>query len=503
MNGLDMTARRRPRFLVVLAGADLLVQVLVVLVGLFVVMEPANLTNNLDLFNDPGIADAVYAAVLAMLAYAGIEAVSNLVPDLDIDTERYSRIVSRAIWAVPVLYAGMAAIALMAVPVTVGPSGPETELGTTYLEAPVLGVVAAFEPVWVSDLMQWLVAVVAAGTLIWAANTAMFGVSRHVYTLAVNRQIPSWLGQLGRRYETPYKAIIICAAIVLGLALTGDVEVLAGVYAFGATLAITIAHFSILRLRRKDPDAERPFRVPFNLQAGGTSVPVPAVAGAVLGLLAFLSVLVLHDSARWVGLAWLALGLVGYVVYRLLVEKVSLTRRVTVEARALTRPRVEIALHDIVVPIFGTPLDDDIISTAGLLAAESDPGAAGSGARLTIVYPIEIPLSRALEDPLPDEIEKDASEVTERARKVAEEYEDVKVSVEILPTRKAGEGIAELAGSLDADAIVIGSEPPSPIRGGPLLGGRGDVLPEEIGPVTAHLLKRAPCRVLLTAPPEE
>ena len=503
MNGLDIPARRRPRFLVLLAGADLTLQVLVVLVGLIVVMEPGNLTRNLDLFTDPGIADAVYAAVLAMLAYAGIEAVSNLVPDLDLNPGRYSRIVSRAIWAVPVLYAGMAAIALMAVPVTIGPSGPETELGTTYLEAPVLGVVAAYEPAWVSDLMQWLVAVVAAGTLVWAANTAMFGVSRHVYTLAVNRQIPSWLGQLGRRYETPYKAIIICAAIVLGLALTGDVEVLAGIYAFGATLAITIAHFSILRLRRDDPDAERPFRVPFDLRVGGTSVPVPAVAGAVLGSLAFLSVLVLHDSARWVGLAWLGLGLVGYVIYRLLVEKVSLTRRVTVEPRALTRPRIEIALQDIVVPIFGTPLDDDIISTAGLLAAESDPEAAGSGARLTIVYPIEVPLSRAIDDPLPAEIEVEASEVTDRARKVAEEYEDVKVAVEILPTRKAGEGIAKLAGSLEADAIVIGSEPPSPIKGGPWLGGRGDALPEEIGPVTAHLLKRAPCRVLLTAPAEE
>lgn len=46
----------------------------------------------------------------------------------------------------------------------------------------------------------------------------------------------------------------------------------------------------------------------------------------------------------------------------------------------------------------------------------------------------------------------------------------------------------------------MGAEPPSPIKGGAQLGGIGDYRPEEIGPITAYVLKRAPCRVLLTAP---
>ena len=56
-----------------------------IVVGLFVVMEPETLTRHVELFTSPGIRDVIYAAVLAMLAYAGIEAMSNLVPDLDLN----------------------------------------------------------------------------------------------------------------------------------------------------------------------------------------------------------------------------------------------------------------------------------------------------------------------------------------------------------------------------------------------------------------------------------
>ncbi|MDQ2622655.1 MAG: amino acid permease [Actinomycetota bacterium] len=502
LNGLDIPARRRPRFLLLLAGADLLLQLLVVGVGLLVVMEPERLTRNIDLFTVPGTEDVIYSAALAMLAYAGIEAVANLAPDMDLNPKHFGRVITRTMWLVPLLYAGMAAVALMAVPVVTGPDGPSTELGTTFIEAPVLGVVGAYEPAWLADGMRWLVALIAAPTLIWAANTAMLGVSRHAYTLAVNRQIPAWLGQLGKRYETPYKAIIICALLVLVLALAGDVEMLAGVYAFGATLAITIAHVSILRLRRTEPDAERPFRIPMPIRFRGADAPLPAVLGAVMGTMALISVLLLHDSARWVGLGWLAFGLVGYIVYRRLVEQVSLTSQISVEPHALTRPRVSIELHNVIVPIFGTGLDDDIVATAGTLAAEEDPES-GEGAVLTIVYLIPVPLSLGLQDPMPAEIEAEAVRATERAREVAEGYEDVRVRVEILRVRKTGTGIVFAARRWNADAIVLGAEPPSPVRGGGNLGGIGESRPPEIGPVTSYVLKRSPCRVLLTAPPAD
>ena len=500
LNVLDIPARRRPRLLIGLAVSDFVLQILVVAVGALVVMNPERLTDHVQLFTTPGFSDVVYAAALAMLAYAGIEAVSNLVPDLDLDARDFGRSVSRAIWVVPVLYAAMAAIALMAVPVVIGADGPVTELGTDYIDAPILGVVSSYDPAWVAETMRWLVALVAAPTLIWAANTAMLGFSRHVYSLAVNRQIPSWIGQLGSRYEVPYKAIYLCALAVFGFALLGSVELLAGIYAFGATLAITIAHLSVIKLRKTEPDRERPFRIPFNIRFHGYELPLPAVLAAILSTLALISVLILHDMARWVGGGWLIFGLIAYVVYRKGIERVSLTQQVTVDPHALTRPKISIDFHNIVVPIFGTKLDDDIVSTAGRLAAEEVADSGEGGARLTVLYLIEVPLSTDLNGELDHAIEEKAMIASERAREIADEYEDVQVGVEIVRTRKIGSGIIEAAKRWHADAIVLGAEPPSTIKGGWMLGGVGDSRPEEIGPITAYVLKRSPCRVLVTAP---
>ncbi len=504
LNVFNVTGRGRQRPLALLALADLGLQLAVIVVGLLVVFHPDRLTAHVHLLSDPSFRDVVYAAVVAMLAYAGIEAASDLAPDIEVGPRDLKRIASLAAFAVPLVYAGMAAIALMAVPVVVGANGPETALGGEFLKAPVLGVVSSFHPGWVADAMRWMVMLVAVPVLFWAANTSMLGVSRHIYTLAINRQIPSWLGKLEKRQATPYVAIAICGLIALGLVVPTDVKLLAGIYAFGATLAITIAHLSIIRLRVRDPERSRPFRIPFDVSWRGAELPAPAIVAAVLSALAFLSVLVYHSTARWVGLGWMAFGLTFYVVYRKVFEGTTLTRRVSVPEHALTKQVPEVEFRNILVPVFGTKLDDDIVATAGRLAAAEQAESDGEGAesRLDVVYVVEVPLTLPLDAELPPEREAEARRALDRARDVGEEYADVDVTTEVIRARKVGAGILEAARRSGAEAIVIGGEPPTKIRGGAAIGGIGAAKPAEIGAATEYVLKKAPCRVLLTAPPE-
>jgi APA family basic amino acid/polyamine antiporter len=504
LNIFNVTGRGRGRSLAVLALADLGLQLAVIVVGALVVLHPERLTEQLHLFSNPSFKDIVYAAVVAMLAYAGIEAASDLAPDIDVDRRDLRRIASLGAIAVPLVYAGMAAIALMAVPVVAGPHGPETALGGKFVEEPVLGVVSAFHPGWVADSMRWMVALIAAPVLFWAATTSMLGVSRHIYTLAINRQIPSWLGKLERRRATPYVAITLSGVIALGLVIPTNVKLLAGIYAFGATLAITIAHLSIIRLRVKDPQRQRPFRIPLGIPWRGAELPLPAIVAAILSGLAFISVLVYHDIARLVGGGWMAFGLVFYIVYRKVFEGTTLTKRVSVPEHALTKQVPEIEFRNILVPVFGTELDDDIVATAGRLAAaeQAESGREEDDARLEVIYVIEVPLTLPLDAALPPEREAEARRALERARDVGEEYEDVGVTTEVIRARKVGAGILEAARRGDSEAIVIGGEPPTKIRGGAMIGGIGAAKPAEIGAATEYVLKKAPCRVLLTAPPE-
>ncbi len=504
LNMLNITGRSRERPLAILALADIALQLAVIVVGALAVFHPDRLTDQINLFTSPDFHDIVYASVVAMLAYAGIEAASDLAPDINVNPRDLKRIVSVGALAVPFVYAGMAAIALMAVPVVAGPQGPETALGHRYVEAPVLGIVSAYHPVWVSDAMRWLVVVVATPVLFWAVTTALLGVSRHIYTLAINRQIPSWLGKLNSRHATPQVAIAISGVIAIGLVLPTNVKLLAGLYAFGAMLAITIAQLSILRLRVTQPDRPRPFRVPLDVEWRGAQLPLPALLGGVVSALAFISVLIYHDTARWVGLGWMTFGLLFYVIYRKGFEGTTLTKRVTVSEKALTKQVPEVAFHNILVPVFGTKLDDDIVATAGrLAAAEQEEAESGEEeTRLDLVYVIEVPLTLPLDAELPAEIEEGAQRALKRASDVGEEYEDVNVTAEVVRARGIGAGIVESARRYGSEAIVIGGEPPTKIKGGARLGGIGAAKPAEIGAATEYVLKKAPCRVLLTAPPE-
>ncbi len=278
---------------------------------------------------------------------------------------------------------------------------------------------------------------------------------------------------------------------------------MAALYAFGAMLAITIAHLSILRLRISEPDRTRPFRVPWNVSWRGAQLPVPTILAALLSALAFLSVLAFHDRARWVGGGWMLFGLLFYVVYRKVFEGTSLTRRVSVTERALTKQAPDVEYGNILVPVFGTELDDDIVATAGrLAAAEQEGDAAIEETHLAIVYVLEVPLTLPLDAELPPERENEALQAIDRAREIAEEYEDVRVSASVTRARKVGAGIVEAARRGNVEAIVVGAEPPSKIRGGATLGGIGAARPAEIGAATEYVLKKAPCQVLLTAPPE-
>jgi basic amino acid/polyamine antiporter, APA family len=502
LNIADITGRNRQRRLVVLALAELGLQLLVIVVGLIVVLEPDLLTAELDLFSSPSIEDIVYSLVVATIAYAGIEAASDLAPDLEFEPGDLKRVLGVGAIVIPVIYAGIAAVALMAVPVVSTPDGPETALAGRYIEEPILGVVANYDPAWLADLMKWMVMLIAVPVLFWAANTAMLGLSRHVYVLATNRQIPSWAGKLEATYSTPYIAIGIAAVLALALAIPGDIRFLASVYAFGALLAVTIAQISIVRLRVVEPDLERPYRVPMNVRVGSHELPLPALIGAAISALAWISVFVLHHTAVWVGGGWMLFGLVFYVIYRRYVEGTPLTRRVQVPEASLKKQPAEVEYSTILVPVFGTKLDDDIVSTAGRLAdAEVEKGERPP--RLDVVFVAELPLTVPLDSPLPKALREQAERALERAREVGDEYENVEVTTKLIPARTLGSGIVQEARDNGAEVIVMGGEPPTRVRGGAILGGIGGARPAEIGEVTEYVLKKAPCRVLLTAPPEE
>jgi APA family basic amino acid/polyamine antiporter len=236
----------------------------------------------------------------------------------------------------------------------------------------------------------------------------------------------------------------------------------------------------------------------------GGELPVPAAIGAVLSLGAWISVIALHSGARYVGFGWMAGGLLLYVVYRSTQGK-SLTKRVLVPEQALRRDhRTELAYGSILVPLFGNALDDDIIQTAGRLAGpEHDDFDSEEGATIEALWIFEVPMSLPLDARLPEAQLQRAREALRRAKAVGEEYEGVEVATATVRARRTGQAIVEEARRRGVEAVVLAAEPPSRIRGGALLGGRGGPLDNFVGDVTKYVVGKAPCQVILTAPPAQ
>ena len=110
-------------------------------------------------------------------------------------------------------------------------------------------------------------------------------------------------------------------------------------------------------------------------------------------------------------------------------------------------------------------------------------------------------MSLPIDAALPEAQLKQARAALARAKAVGEEYEGVEVATATVRARRAGQAIVDEAKRRGVQAVVLAAEEPSKIRGGALLGGRGGPLDDFVGEATKYVLSKAPCQVILTAPP--
>jgi APA family basic amino acid/polyamine antiporter len=494
IRGFSTTRVNRISALVI---ADIGLQLLLIIVGLATFFNYDQLVNPIDLGVTPKWSEVIFALGVATVVFTGLESAAGLSAEVMASRASLKRLIGSATVVVMVVYVGIGLVAMTAFPVT----GGTTDIGDRYLEAPVLGIAQAFDTDWLATVFKYTISVAATATLIAASNSAMLGLSRLAYSLSRNRQIPSALGRLHPTRSTPFVLIIMAAVIAGALIVPEDLDFLVGIYAFGALLGLTIAHLSIISLRYREPDRERFYSVPLSVPFRGGSLPLPAVVGAILSAAAWVSVVITHAGARYVGFGWMAFGLVTYVVYRRTQGK-SILKRVMVPEAALKLERDELEYGSILVPLTGTPLDDDMIQTAGRLAGEeTDPGLDSSGSTIEALWIFEVPMALPIDARLPDAQLERARAALRRAKAVGEEYQGVEVATATVRARRAGAAIVDEARRRGVQAIVLAAEEPSRIRGGALLGGRGGPMDNFVGDATKYVVSKAGCEVILTAPP--
>lgn len=310
--GVKETARLN----ITLAALDLLTQLLLVVVGAFLLFEPHVLISNVRWGVAPTWSQLIYGISIAMIAYTGIETISNMSEEAANPARDVPRAITLVFISVLAIYAGISVIALSAMPVYQLPDGTwTTDLATKYLTDPVLGIAANLPATMGAFLKPWI-GILAATILIIATNAGVIGVSRLAFSMGEHRQLPPALSKVHRRFRTPHSAIIAFCVVAILLIVPGKITFLAELYSFGAMLAFTMAHVSIIALRIRRPDMPRPYRIPLNLRFGRVSLPVTAILGAMATFGTWLVVVYTHPWGRIVGFVWLAAGGLLYTLYR-------------------------------------------------------------------------------------------------------------------------------------------------------------------------------------------
>ena len=148
-----------------------------------------------------------------MIAYTGIETISNMAEEAKDAAKTIPRSVGLVVAAVLGLYLLIPIVALSAMPVTQDAAGHyTTALGTEFANDPILGIVENLGlGAGLTEVLRYYVGVLAAVILLIATNAGLIGVSRLTYSMGQHRQLPEGLRQVHPKYRTPYIAILVFA----------------------------------------------------------------------------------------------------------------------------------------------------------------------------------------------------------------------------------------------------------------------------------------------------
>jgi APA family basic amino acid/polyamine antiporter len=431
----------------ILAVADLATQVVLVGIGVVLVLSPQVLVDNVHLGVAPTWSDFALGIAVGMIAYTGIETISNMAEEARDAVRTIPRSVGLVVAAVLGLYLLIPIVALSAMPVVKDAAGHyATELGSKFSNDPILGIVENLGlSAGPTEALRFYVGVLAAVILLIATNAGLIGVSRLTYSMGQHRQLPEGLRQVHPRYRTPYIAILVFAAIAIVTLIPGQTDFLATMYSFGAMLSFTIAHVSVIQLRRKLGAAERPWKPPLNFRAFGAEVPITAVLGGLGTFAAWIVVMALNPRTLAVGTGWMVLGIGVYVLYRRnqrlpLTETVKVLLPEPLGVEEIEYRSVLVAFED------GQPFSEEMVATAVKLASKRRRG-------IHIHSMLTVPTHLPLNAELPDQ-EGLAQSKIEQAKLIGGQR--VTGHVERVRPGQAGYEIADEAKLINAAAVVVG-----------------------------------------------
>ncbi len=295
------------------------------------------------------------AVTLVNVMFVGYEVIATTAEEAKSPGRNIPLAIAGTIFICVVVYCTVAFVALGILPASVmkDSSTPLADAATSFLGG------------WGASLLG-LAGIIATLT---SLNAALLSAARVSLALGRDGYLPAFLSRIHPRLKTPLPTILVSGVLIGLAAITGDEVFLSYISNFGFMYLVFFTNVSVILLRRKFPDHERPFRTPF--------YPVTPILGCV-GIIIVEAFTEPH--ALVVGIGLIAVGLVVYQLRR------PVGRAVEVAAQTM-----EAARHEILVPVANPLTVESLIKMAVIL------GRAREESTLTALSVVKIPEATPLE----------------------------------------------------------------------------------------------------------
>ncbi len=146
-------------------------------------------------------------------------------------------------------------------------------------------------------------ALIATGSV---TMSSIAGTSRGSFAMSRDGLFPKWFRYVHKRFGTPFVGITISgtAIAVIAAIFFKSIDLIASIFNFGTLFTYILINLSLIKLRKKEPNTKRTFKVPLY-----PAFPIIGIASSVL-MMYFLS-----NDAKISSVIWITIGLALYVIF--------------------------------------------------------------------------------------------------------------------------------------------------------------------------------------------
>jgi len=179
---------------------------------------------------------------------------------------------------------------------------PPAQIAQSKAEVPLIEV----SKIFLGNTGATVILIAGIMGLITTLNAFVIGASRLMLGMAREGVLPGFLGRVGKKYGTPYWAIILITFFGILGAIFQQLFMVFQIASSAILIAYILVIISFFMLRKKKPEMERPYRVP-----AYPLTPIIALFGSVLAFL--FSLMAFETWVHWV--IFICVTVVGLFYY--------------------------------------------------------------------------------------------------------------------------------------------------------------------------------------------